>query len=193
MTINIKLLVYCATCLNISLAQSAMDYFHRSANNYVDGQFVAAINTIDEGLRHYPDDPNLNSLSGKLKIPKSKPNQQQQQGQEQNQDSQNQENENQENKDQSKKDQNNKQEEQNQNSEEKQDQKDQEQSKQNESEEQKEQEKQSSETGENKEGQPKSDDRVQAEAILNALKDKEQINQKRQISRAKTRKLEKDW
>jgi len=112
---------------------------------------------------------------------------------EQNQDSQNQENENQENKDQSKKDQNNKQEEQNQNSEEKQDQKDQEQSKQNESEEQKEQEKQSSETGENKEGQPKSDDRVQAEAILNALKDKEQINQKRQISRAKTRKLEKDW
>ena len=48
-------------------------------------------------------------------------------------------------------------------------------------------------TGENKEGQPKSDDRVQAEAILNALKDKEQINQKRQISRAKTRKLEKDW
>jgi len=34
---------------------------------------------------------------------------------------------------------------------------------------------------------------MQAEAILNALKDKEQINQKRQIAKAKSRKLEKDW
>ena len=39
----------------------------------------------------------------------------------------------------------------------------------------------------------KSDKQMQAEAILNALKDKEQINQKRQIAKAKSQKLEKDW
>ncbi|MBT5114528.1 MAG: tetratricopeptide repeat protein [Candidatus Marinimicrobia bacterium] len=39
----------------------------------------------------------------------------------------------------------------------------------------------------------KSDSQMQAEAILNALKDQEQINQKRQISKANSRKLEKDW
>ena len=39
----------------------------------------------------------------------------------------------------------------------------------------------------------KSDKQMQAEAILNALKDQEKINQKRQISKAKFRKLEKDW
>ena len=39
----------------------------------------------------------------------------------------------------------------------------------------------------------KSDKQMQADAILNALKDKEKINQKRQIAKAKSRKLEKDW
>lgn len=39
----------------------------------------------------------------------------------------------------------------------------------------------------------KTDKQVQAEAILNALKDQEKINQKRQIAKAKSRKLEKDW
>jgi len=34
---------------------------------------------------------------------------------------------------------------------------------------------------------------MQAEAILNALKDQEKINQKRQIAKSKPRKLEKDW
>jgi len=41
--------------------------------------------------------------------------------------------------------------------------------------------------------QQKSDQQVQAEAILNALKDLEQINQKRIIKKSKNRKLEKDW
>ena len=40
---------------------------------------------------------------------------------------------------------------------------------------------------------PKTDKQLQAEAILNALKDQEKINQKRQIAKAKSRKLEKDW
>ena len=37
------------------------------------------------------------------------------------------------------------------------------------------------------------DKQMQAEAILNALKDQEKINQKRQIAKSKSRKLEKDW
>lgn len=39
----------------------------------------------------------------------------------------------------------------------------------------------------------KTDKQIQAEAILNALKDQEKINQKRQISRTKFQKMEKDW
>jgi len=39
----------------------------------------------------------------------------------------------------------------------------------------------------------KTDKQMQAEAILNALKDLEKINQKRQIAKSKSRKLEKDW
>ena len=41
--------------------------------------------------------------------------------------------------------------------------------------------------------EPKTDKQLQAEAILNALKDQEKINQKRQIAKVKSRKLEKDW
>ena len=43
------------------------------------------------------------------------------------------------------------------------------------------------------EQEKKSDKQIQAEAILNALKDQEKINQKRQISKSKSRKMEKDW
>ena len=39
----------------------------------------------------------------------------------------------------------------------------------------------------------KTDKQMQAEAILNALKDQEKINQKRQSAKSKSRKLEKDW
>ena len=39
----------------------------------------------------------------------------------------------------------------------------------------------------------KTDKQMQAEAILNALKDQEKINQKRQIAKSKSQKLEKDW
>ena len=41
--------------------------------------------------------------------------------------------------------------------------------------------------------EPKTDKQLQAEAILNALKDQEKINQKRQIAKVKSTKLEKDW
>jgi len=49
------------------------------------------------------------------------------------------------------------------------------------------------EKAQDKENEPKTDKQIQAEAILNALKDQEKINQKRQISKSKSRKLEKDW
>ena len=43
------------------------------------------------------------------------------------------------------------------------------------------------------EPQHKSDRQLNAEAILNALKDNEKINQKQKIARSKVLKLEKDW
>ena len=49
------------------------------------------------------------------------------------------------------------------------------------------------EKAQDKEDEPKTDKQIQAEAILNALKDQEKINQKRQISKSKSKKLEKDW
>ena len=39
----------------------------------------------------------------------------------------------------------------------------------------------------------KTDQEIQAEAIFNELKDQEKINQKRQIKKARSRKMEKDW
>ena len=60
--------------------------------------------------------------------------------------------------------------------------------------EQQDQEQQNQEQKDKKEddGQ-KTDQQIQAEAILNALKDQEKINQKRQIKKARSRKMEKDW
>jgi len=49
------------------------------------------------------------------------------------------------------------------------------------------------EKAQDKENEPKTDKQIQAEAILDALKDQEKINQKRQISKSKSKKLEKDW
>ena len=164
MTIKIKLLVYCATCLNISWAQSAMDYFHSTINNYVDAQYVAAINTLDEGLRHYPDDPNLNLLDGELKIPEPKQNQQQQQSQEQQQG------------DESKK---------------KEEQQEQQQSEQSEQEQREQQEKEQQELAQ--EDPEKQQDLQHAQDILNALKKDEKVNQKRQMVKTTSKKLEKDW
>ena len=55
------------------------------------------------------------------------------------------------------------------------------------------------ETDQNANDQPleenknKSDELMQAEAILNALKDQEKINQKQKILKAKSFKFDKDW
>ena len=60
--------------------------------------------------------------------------------------------------------------------------------------EQQEQNQQNQEQQDQKESdEQKTDQQIQAEAILNALKDQEKINQKRQIKTARSRKMEKDW
>ena len=66
-------------------AQTAGDYFNRAANEYIYQNDQVALNTIDNGLKSFPDDPPLTSL--KEKILKEK-EEQQQKDQQQNQEQQ---------------------------------------------------------------------------------------------------------
>ena len=103
---------------------------------------------------------------------------------------------NQEKQDQQKQDQNSEsQDEQNQNKDQDEDKKEQEQqqSQSNEEKKEQEQEQQQTQAKQDESQDEKTDKQMQAEAILNALKDQEKINQKRQIAKSKSRKLEKDW
>ena len=105
---------------------------------------------------------------------------------------QNQDKQDQQNQDQNEQDQNSEnQDEQNQNKDQDKKEQDQQQSQSDQEKENKEQEQSQVKRDESQE--QRSDKQMQAEAILNALKDKEKINQKRQIAKAKSRKLEKDW
>ena len=115
----------------------------------------------------------------------------QQQEQQQQQDKQNQE-QDQEKQDQQKQDQDSEgQDEQNKNQDNQEKGEDQQQSQSEKEEEKKEQ--QQSQAKKDETQAQKTDKQMQAEAILNALKDQEKINQKRQIAKSKSRKLEKDW
>ena len=115
----------------------------------------------------------------------------QQQEQQQQQDKQNQE-QDQEKQDQQKQDQDSEgQDEQNKNQDNQEKGEDQQQSQSEKEEEKKEQ--QHSQAKKDETQAQKTDKQMQAEAILNALKDQEKINQKRQIAKSKSRKLEKDW
>lgn len=119
----------------------------------------------------------------------------QQQEQKQQEDKQNQE-QDQEKQDQQKQDQDSEgQDEQNKDQEKQEDQqKQQEDQQQSQSEKEKEKkEQQQSQAKKDETEDQKTDKQMQAEAILNALKDQEKINQKRQIAKSKSRKLEKDW
>ena len=101
---------------------------------------------------------------------------------------------NQEKQDQQKQDQNSEyQDEQNQNKDQDKDKKEQDQQQSQSKEEEKEQEQQQTQAKQDESQDEKTDKQMQAEAILNALKDQEKINQKRQIAKSKSRKLEKDW
>ncbi len=120
----------------------------------------------------------------------------QQQEQQQQQDEQNQEQDQEKGEDQQKQDQDSEgQDEQNKDQEKQEDQqKQQEDQQQSQSEKEKEKkEQQQSQEKQDETQDKKTDKQMQAEAILNALKDQEKINQKRQIAKSKSRKLEKDW
>jgi Ca-activated chloride channel family protein len=120
----------------------------------------------------------------------------QQQEQQQQQDEQNQEQDQEKGEDQQKQDQDSEgQDEQNKDQEKQEDQqKQQEDQQQSQSEKEKEKKEQQQSQEKQDETQDKQTDKqMQAEAILNALKDQEKINQKRQIAKSKSRKLEKDW
>jgi len=78
-------------------AQSAMDYFHKSANFYVNANKKSAQTTIKEGIQKFPNDPKLKNLAAKIEElpdPEENENQQNQQNQ-QNQDNQDQQNQDQ--------------------------------------------------------------------------------------------------
>ncbi len=101
---------------------------------------------------------------------------------------------NQEKQDEQKQDQNSEyQDEQNQNKDQDKDKKEQDQQQSQSNEEKKEQKQQQTQAKQDESQDEKTDKQMQAEAILNALKDQEKINQKRQIAKSKSRKLEKDW
>jgi len=75
------------------LAQSSADYFNRAANEYIYKNEQIALNTIDTGLAHYPEDKNLNNLKEKIKKDKEEQEQQKQQEQQSEEDQQNKEQE----------------------------------------------------------------------------------------------------
>jgi Ca-activated chloride channel family protein len=70
-------------------AQTAVDFFNRAANQYIYQNENVALNTIDSGLKTYPDDQGLLNLRDKILKDKQKQDQQKQDQQEQqNQDQQ---------------------------------------------------------------------------------------------------------
>ena len=123
----------------------------------------------------------------------------QQQEQQQQEDKQNQEQDQEKDEDQQKQDQDSEgQDEQNKNQDDQEKGEDQQKQQENEQQSQSEKEKekkeqQQSQAKKDETQDQKTDKQMQAEAILNALKDQEKINQKRQIAKSKSRKLERDW
>lgn len=61
-------------------AQGAADYFHGGAAKYIQGRNQEALIEIEEGLRRFPDDPQLKALGGHLRKLKDQQKQDGQQG-----------------------------------------------------------------------------------------------------------------
>lgn len=102
----------------IVLAQSSADYFNRAANEYIYKNEQIALNTIDTGLSHYPEDKNLNNLKEKIEKDKKEQEQQKQQDQQNQEDQQKKEEEQEKKQEQEKKEEQQKQQDQEQQSEE---------------------------------------------------------------------------
>ena len=104
---NLILVVFCL-CSMSAFAQSATDYFHLAANQYVNANKKTAIATIREGIQKFPDNQKLKGLAAKIEElpdPEEDQNQQnQQQDQNQDKDEQNQDQQNQQQQQDQKKD-----------------------------------------------------------------------------------------
>lgn len=61
-------------------AQGAADYYHGGAAKYIQGRNQEALIEIEEGLRRYPEDPQLKALAGHLRKLKDQQKQDGQQG-----------------------------------------------------------------------------------------------------------------
>ena len=87
---KIILLILCLFPATL-FAQSAMDYFHTSANYYVNADKKNAQTIVREGIQKFPNDQRLRNLSAKIdELPD--PEDEQNQQNEQNQDNQEQQN-----------------------------------------------------------------------------------------------------
>jgi len=183
----------------LSDAKNSEDLKLASKAYYNLGNMLREQNKMDESLSLYKKAMELDSDDQDAKInyellkqvmQQNKENQQDQNQQDQNQQDQNQQDQNQQ--DQNQQDQN--QQDQNQQDQNQQDQKQQDQNQQDQSQKDQSQKDQDQQTQDKKNNRDdKTDEQIQAEAILNALKDQEKINQKRQIKKASSRKMEKDW
>ena len=181
-------------------AEIAFDQSLKSSNNLIKskayynlGNTSYKINKKEEAISYYrkaielnPNDKdakyNYELLKYQPDPPKEENQDQEQQDQEnQDQEQQDQENQDQENQDQEQQDQ------------EQQDQEQQDQEQQDQEQQDQEQQDQEQQEQEQLSEEEKSQDLKQAESILDALKQDEQIMQKKQIARSKSRKLAKDW
>lgn len=164
-------------------AQTAEDYFHGGAQDFIHADLQQAMSEVQAGLNQYPDDPKLNALMQMLKEEQEK---QQQQQQDQNQQQQQDQNQNQ----------------QNQEEQEQQDQQQQDESKEGQNEEQDQEQSEGQEQGERnpEEINPEELDAQQiskedAEKILRALaqKEKELLKEFKKKKTDGSAKHDKDW
>lgn len=152
--------------------QSSDAYFNSSANLFIDNKHDEALNMINDGLQHFPDDPKLNALANLINEEKQKQDQQQK---------------DKEKKEQEKKEQEKKEQEQKEDQE--QEQKDQQQQQQN-------QQKQDQKSQQQKQ-QSQQITKQDAEQMLEALKNNEKKTIEKiklqQMQKTKGKKIEKDW
>lgn len=75
------------TVCSAASAQTAADYFHESANHYINSRMPKAIESAETGLKRYPNDVKLRTLRGKLKEEEEDPSKKKQdEDEQQNQD-----------------------------------------------------------------------------------------------------------
>ncbi|MFQ6604226.1 MAG: hypothetical protein ACE5D8_01615 [Fidelibacterota bacterium] len=170
------------------------DYFHTAAYYYTKGQIKEAGIVLQDGLKLYPDNPQLNALNGLLSQQKEQDQQQDQsQGDSQ---KKNDDQESQSNQDSQSQQEKKPPKEGNQSSQDDQQQQNQDQeeaSPENADSSQNSEEKAEQKASSAEDDEKMAQEKQNAAAILDALKQDEKIHQKRIISRKRSRKLKKDW